>query len=145
MSINSHLSLILFSGGYDRVHYALVLASAAAAINRPATLFFTGRAVRALLAESDSATPGWHALDSAEDGTSAADRDTCLQTRGVAGFEELLMACRDLGVAFMVCEMAVRALGLPTAPVWRSDLPVQVAGAVTFLYEIPAGGSPLFL
>lgn len=40
-----NLSIVLFAGGFDRVHYALVMASAAAATNRKVTLFFTGRAL----------------------------------------------------------------------------------------------------
>ena len=147
MSANSALPLIVFSGGYDRVHYALVLASAAAAINYKVTLFFTGRALKALLAENaenKAATPGWHRLDPADDGAPAADRDASLRAGGVAGFEELLLACRDLGVSFMVCEMAVRALDLPSPPLWRSDLPVQAVGVVTFLQHT-TGGAPLFI
>ena len=42
------LSVIVFSGDYDRVHYALAMASAAAATNRAVTLFFTMAATRAL-------------------------------------------------------------------------------------------------
>ena len=35
------LSIVVFSGDFDKIHYALVMASAAAAIDIPATLFFT--------------------------------------------------------------------------------------------------------
>ena len=48
------LSLVLFSGSYDKVHYALAMAAAALASNTPATLFFTMGAARALLAEDAS-------------------------------------------------------------------------------------------
>ena len=41
MPAHSRLAIIVFSGDYDRVHYALAMASAAAAVSRPATLFFT--------------------------------------------------------------------------------------------------------
>ena len=51
------LSIIVFDGAFDRVHYALVLASAAAATNRAATLFFSGRAIHALTPQ------GWQRLD----------------------------------------------------------------------------------
>ncbi|NJO67759.1 MAG: hypothetical protein HC826_02220, partial [Rhodospirillales bacterium] len=54
------LSIIAFSGDYERVHYALVLASAAAAIGGPATMFFTGEAIRALVGED-----GWRLLPAA--------------------------------------------------------------------------------
>ena len=43
------LGIIVFSGDYDRVHYALITASAAAATDRQVTLFFTMEGIRALL------------------------------------------------------------------------------------------------
>ena len=42
------LAVILFSGAFDRVHYALIMAAAGAAIDRPVTLFFTMEACRVL-------------------------------------------------------------------------------------------------
>lgn len=122
------LALIVQSGGYDRVHYALVLASAAAAIGRPAILFFTGRALRALT------TAGWTTLDPADDGSAAADRDAVLRARGVADFETLMAACRDLEVRIIACEMGLRAEGLEGVPL-RPDLTVERAGVVTLLTE----------
>ena len=41
MSERGGLSLIVFSGDYDRVHYAFVIASSAAATGRRVTMFFT--------------------------------------------------------------------------------------------------------
>lgn len=137
------LSLVVFSGGFERVHYALVMASAAAASNRRATLFFTGRALRALVAD-DGGTPGWHRLDPAEDGSAPAARDEAFQARGVAGFEELLEACAALGVVFMVCEMGMRAEGVEAARL-RPDVPVRSGGVVTLLNETTAAGAPTFI
>ena len=121
------LAVIVQSGGYDRVHYALVLASATAAIGRPAILFLTGRALRALLAGD-----GWRTLDPADDGTAPAARDTVLAGRGVGDFETLLSACSDLGVRIIACEMGLRAEGLEGAAL-RPDLTVERAGVVTLL------------
>ncbi len=42
------LSIIVYSGQFDKVHYALVMASAAAAVGRPVTMFFTMDACIAL-------------------------------------------------------------------------------------------------
>src|SRR5690242_16641401 len=105
------LSIVVFAGGFDRVHYALVMASAAAATNRKVTLFFTGRALNALL---DSPEPGWHRLDPADDGSAPAARDAYFAGNGLATFEELLGACVALGCTVMACEMGLKALGLPT-------------------------------
>ncbi|MDG5496870.1 DsrE/DsrF/DrsH-like family protein [Niveispirillum sp. BGYR6] len=126
------LALIVQAGGYDRVHYALVLASAAAATGRPVTLFFTGRALPALLDGK-----GWRRLDFSDDGTSPEARDATLAHRGVATIEELLTACAELGVRFLACEMGWRALGLRDVTI-RPDLSVETAGVVTLLGSVPA-------
>lgn len=120
------LSIAIHAGTFERIHYALVMASAALAVNRPATLFVTGDAVAAL--------QDWRKLPGAE-------RDAVWRGRGVAGFEELLAACRDLGARVIVCEMALRAAGLTPGDL-RVDLPIEVAGVVTFLQ---GGGQILFI
>ena len=139
------LSIVVFAGGFDRVHYALVMASAAAATNRKVTLFFTGRALRTLLAESAEGAPGWHGLDPADDGSAPAERDQWFGANGLAGFEELLGACVALNVTFMACEMGVKALGLPTGTPLRADVPVKTGGVVTFLNDAPQAGAMLFV
>ncbi|MDR6292496.1 peroxiredoxin family protein [Inquilinus ginsengisoli] len=125
------LSIVVFDGRFDRVHYALVLASAAVATNRPATLFFTGQALRALLPE------GWRRLDG-----DAEAREADFAARRVATFAELLDACRALGVRFIACEMGLRALGLAAADL---AVPAQIAGVVTLLAETPRDGQLLFV
>lgn len=125
------LAIAVHSGGYDRVHYALVMASAAAATNRLVTLFFTGRALRVLAGDD-----GWMALDPADDGLSPADRDALLARRGVATLPELLDVCGELGIRVIACEMGWRALGIDR-PVVRSGLSVETAGVVTLLGSVP--------
>lgn len=133
MPERSPLSLIVFDGHFDRVHYALVLASGAVAVERPTTLFFTGRALRAL-----ERGDGWHRLDPGDDGQAPADRDRLFARRGVAGFEELLQACAALGARFIACEMGLRVLGLAREDL-RDDLPIVVAGVVTLFAEAKDG------
>ena len=133
------LSIVVFSGGFDRVHYALSMAAAAAASNRRATLFFTGRAVRALVADE-----GWRGLDPADDGSVPKERDAFFAARKLATFEELLAACAALGVAFMVCDMGVRAAALESAPL-RRDVPTTPGGLVTFLNDASKTGAMLFV
>ena len=70
--------------------------------------------------------------------------DDDLRARGVAGFEELLSACVDLGVRFIACEMGLRAMQLQPSAL-RSDVPIEVAGVVTFLGDASAGGAMLVL
>jgi peroxiredoxin family protein len=140
------LGLILLSGCFDRVHYGLAMASAAAALERPVTLFATLGATRAFVAEGADGRPGWASLplsaELAEPGLAdGAALDARYRARGVAGFEELLQACAGLGVELIACEMGLRAEGVAGAAL-RADLPIQRAGLATLLGR---GGQVLVL
>ena len=136
------LSLLVLSGDFERVQYALVVASAAAAIGTPVTLFFTNQALFSLAGEGPGGA-GWRSLPGAGGRTGGAIDDE-RRARGVAGFEELLGACADLGVRFIACEMGLRAIGLD-AVVLRRDVPIEVAGVVTFIADASATGTMLTL
>jgi peroxiredoxin family protein len=127
------LSVVVFDGRYDRVHYALVMASAAAATGRPATLFFTGGAVHALV------PGGWRRLDGDPE-----RRDAHLRERGIGTFEDLLHACAELGVRFIACEMGLRAEGLVAADL-DPALGIEIAGVVTLLGDARADGALIFV
>ena len=133
MNSPDKLSLVVFSGGFERVHYALCMAAAAAASNRPVTLFFTMGASRALCPQ------GWHDLPLEQHLS-----DERLQSQGIVGFEEILESCIALNVTFMVCEMGLRALGLTTSDL-RSDIPLVPGGIVSFLADASAAGAMLFI
>ena len=144
------LSIIVFSGDFERVHYALAMAAAAVATNIPVTLFFTMGATRALLAAGGPGTPGgeptpgWHRLAPGASGAAPAARDHAFAVAGVATFDELLGACRDLGARFMVCEMGLRAEGLEAADL-RDDIAVTRGGIVTFLADASANGQMVLI
>jgi peroxiredoxin family protein len=131
------LSLVVFSGDFARVHYALAMAASAAALGKAATLLFTGEAVHALAAATDSREPGWRTLRSG-DGRSGGQVDADYRARGVAGFEELLAACAELGVRLIACEMGMRIAGLDRAAL-RQDIAIEEAGLATFLADASAG------
>ncbi len=134
------LSIVVFSGQFDRVHYALVMAAAAAASNRPVTLFFTMGAARAL--ENDQ---GWRRLPVENPALGdAGAMDDSFKSRNVADFETLLSACVDLGVVVMVCEMGLRALDMDAARL-RADVPIDQGGVVTFLADASRDGAMLFI
>ncbi|MBM3502313.1 MAG: hypothetical protein FJX65_00410 [Alphaproteobacteria bacterium] len=135
------LAIIVFTGEFRRVHYALATAAAALAISVPVTLFFTMRAIEALRA--DLAIPGWQTLPTGE-ATDAATIDRGFRDQGVGEFEELLAACRDLGGRFLVCDMGLRAIGLGRTQL-RSDLHYDEGGLVTFLRDAGADGSIIFV
>ena len=133
------LSLVVFSGSFEKVHYALVMASAALATGREVTLFFTMDASRALLAPS-----GWRHLRTEAEGATATSIDLSYSTRGIGSFEELLSACALLGAKFMVCEMGLRALGLENQAT-RDELAIETGGVVTFLNDARQSGEMLFI
>jgi peroxiredoxin family protein len=118
------LSIIVRAGDYESVHYALALAAAAIAVNKPAVLFFTMGGLRALTGPPAGLTD-W-------------GRDALMRERGVGDFETLLQACVELGARFIVCEMGLRALGIDRAQL-RADVPFTVAGIVTLLEETKPG------
>jgi peroxiredoxin family protein len=130
------LSVVLLSGAFERVHYALCMASAAAALERPATLFVTLGALRAFTVADAAGQPGWMCLPVATDvappDVDGGALDARYRSSGVAGFEELLEACRALEVEFMMCEMGLRALGL-TPDALRKDLALRPGGLASLL------------
>lgn len=116
------LGVLLISGGHERAHYALVLATGAAAIGREVTLFATNAGCRLFL----QGTP------LAED-----PREAELAARGVAGIGELLPAAVELGVRRIACEAGLKAEGIDPA---RLAEGVEPAGVVTFLGAVGPGG-----
>ena len=109
------LGILLISGGHERAHYALVLATAAAALGRPVTLFATNGGLRLLLAD--------HPLE-------AEPREAALEAAGVAGIRTLREAAQELGVALWACEAGRRGEGLDETPMLDG---VEITGAVSFL------------
>lgn len=116
------LGILLLSGSHDRAHYALVIASGAAALGRTVVLFATNRGCLAL-------TDGWQRL-------SDAGRDADIQQRGVAGLQTLRDACVEMEVRMIACEAGLRAEGLDAADLLPN---VEVAGIATFLNAVGAG------
>jgi predicted peroxiredoxin len=115
------LGLLLLSGGHERAHYALVLATAAAAIGRGVTLFASNAGCRLLLDPCP-----WL----------ADPREALLRARGVADLATLLSAAEELGVQRLVCEAGLRAEGLVEAPLAPG---VERSGVVGFLAAIGRG------
>jgi peroxiredoxin family protein len=118
------LSIIVRSGKYEDVHYALAMAAAAIAVNKPAVLFFTMSGIHALMGPP-APLEDWA-------------RDAENKQRGVGDFETLLQACVELGVRFIVCEMGLRSLAIDRTKL-RADVPFTVAGIVTLLEETKPG------
>ena len=160
------LSLVVYSGAFSRVHYALVLASAAAAVGTPATVFFTMGAAYYLQKPRADGTPGWRSLPAGGQGPAVSTASTAsgaargeaaghdalwagtvddhYAERGAATFEELLLACSAFGVTFMVCEMGLRVIGLEASAL-RTDVNIREGGVVSFLADACEHGAMLFI
>jgi peroxiredoxin family protein len=120
------LGILLVSGGHERAHYALVLATGAAAIGREVVLFATNAGCRLF----DAARP-----------LEADAREAMLESRGVAGIGTLLAAAAELGLRRIACEAGLRAEGMAPGALAPGALAegVEVAGVVTFLAAIGPG------
>jgi peroxiredoxin family protein len=132
-----HLPVLVLSGEFGRVHYALVYASTSLALASQVTLMFAADAVHALTMRSGR--PGWHRLRG-PDGRSAEATDADWRARGIAGFEELLASCASLGARILACEMALAASRLRHDEL-RGDLAISVAGIATLIAD--AGAAPI--
>jgi predicted peroxiredoxin len=115
------LGILLISGEHERGHYALMLATAAAAIGRPVTLFATNAGCRLLLRDAPLERDA---------------REEKLSRSGVATLAELMEAAQALGIRLIVCEAGLRAESLLENPLAEG---VEVAGIVTFLGAVGSG------
>jgi peroxiredoxin family protein len=115
------LGILLLSGDHDRAHYALVLATGAAAIGREVVLFASNAGCRLFLADTPLLSD---------------PREALLAGRGVATLAVLAEAAADLGIRRIACEAGLKAEGLAPAALAPG---VEVAGVVTFLAAIGAG------
>ena len=116
------LGILLISGTHERAHYALVLATGAAATGREAVLFATNEGCLAMLAD-------WSKLDD-------PGRDAAIRARGVAGLGELREAASELGIRMMVCEAGLSMAGLDGEELANG---VEITGVVTFLEAVKTG------
>jgi peroxiredoxin family protein len=115
------LGILLRHGDHEAAHYALVLATGAAAVGRPVTFFATNGGCRLLLAECPLL---------------ADAREAVLAERGVATLATLLEAAGELGIRFIACEAGLRAEALEAAALAPG---VERAGVVSFLAAVGPG------
>jgi predicted peroxiredoxin len=115
------LGILLLSGTHERAHYALVVATGAAAVGRDVVLFATNAGCRLF----DAAQP-----------LQADPREALLEARGVAGIGTLLAAARDLGIRRIACEAGLKSEAMTADSL---DGGIEVAGIVTFLNALGDG------
>ena len=142
------LSIIVFSGDFDRAIAAFTLATGAAAVNWEVNLFFTfwgldiikKKRGRAFIGKGFLARFFNFMLGGGKNlplsrlnfgGISPVLMTGMMKSKNVATLEELIAAARQLHVKFIACEMAMHILGLKKEDLF--DDVKEVIGVPTFL------------
>jgi len=148
------VTIVCFSGDFDKVVAAFTMATGAAATNRKVTMFFTFWGLNVLKKQQGRAWLGQGILAKAFNflmggrktlplsrlnfaGVSPALMSSMMKKHHVATLPELIEAAHALGIRLLACEMALHILELE-----RSDLIEEVedvVGVATFLNESENG------
>ena len=159
MAEQKKLSLIAFSGDYDKLTAIFTLATGAAAVGYEVNIFFTFWGLDAIKQKRGRAFIGSNWLTKIfgymMGGLSVTPNSRfnflgigpkifryLMRKNNVATLEELVEAATALGVNLYACEMAMHVLGLK-----KSDFIHEVKdvlGAATFL-QLSEGGRTLFI
>lgn len=159
MSETKKLSIIGFSGDFDKLTAVFTLATGAAAIGYEVNIFFTFWGLDAIKVKQGRSPVGkgflpkvfgvfMGGLKSAPVsrlnflGLSPKIFRYLMRKNNVATLEELVEAAKELGINIYACEMAMHILGIQ-----KSDLIHEVKdvlGVPTFL-QISEGGQTLFI
>ncbi|GHT32963.1 hypothetical protein AGMMS49574_17620 [Bacteroidia bacterium] len=153
------LSLVAFSGDFDKLTAVFTMATGAAAVGYEVNIFFTFWGLDALKKKQGRSFVGGTALTKMFGffmgglkvapvsrlnfwGLSGKIFRSLERKNNVATLEELVDAAKVLGINFYACEMAMHILGLS-----REDFIPEVKdviGVATFL-QISEGGQTLFI
>ncbi|OHB69220.1 MAG: hypothetical protein A2W23_07960 [Planctomycetes bacterium RBG_16_43_13] len=142
------LSIVCFSGEFDRVLAAFTLATGAAATNRDVSMFFTFWGLNVLKKKQDHSWIGKGILDRVFNflmgglnklplsrlnfgGVSPKLMTYMMRKNNVATLPELIEAAKQLGIRFIACEMAMHILGVKKEDL--IDEVKEVIGVATFL------------
>lgn len=153
------LSIIAFSGDFDKLTAVFTLATGAASVGYEVNLFFTFWGLDAIKIKQGRSPVGkgflpkvfgifMGGLKSAPVsrlnflGASPKIFRYLMRKKNVATLEELVEAAKTLGINFYACEMAMHILGLQK----RDFIPEvkDVLGVATFL-KLSEGGQTLFI
>lgn len=150
MTDKKRISIVCFSGDFDKILAAFTIATGAAATNREVTMFFTFWGLNALKKNMGHAALGQGLLARAFNwlmggrnslplsrlnffGLSPRLMRGMMKKHHVASLEEMMQAAHALGIRLVACEMAMHILELK-----REDLIDEVQGIVgvaTFLND----------
>ncbi len=154
MADKKDLTIVCFSGDFDKVVAAFTMATGAAATNRKVTMFFTFWGLNVLKKKQGRAWLGQGLMAKTFNflmggrktlplsrlnfgGVSAGLMTGMMKKHNVATLPELIEAANALGIRLLACEMALHILELG-----REDLVDEVediVGVATFLNESENG------
>lgn len=159
MDNNKKLSIICFSGDFDKAVAALTMATGAAAVNWEVNLFFTFWGFNIIKLKGGHTPVGTGFLAKVFNllmggrksaplsrlnfgGISPKLMTGMMKKQNVATLEELYQAAKDLGVNFFACEMSMNIFGMK-----REDLDPavkEVIGVPAFL-KYSEDGQTIFI
>jgi peroxiredoxin family protein len=150
MSEHKKVSIVCFSGEFDKMLAAYTIATGAAATNREVTMFFTFWGLNALKKKQGRAWMGKDFLSRAFNflmggkknlplsrlnfgGASPKLMSGMMKKNNVASLDELMEAASALGIRLFACEMSMHILGVTQEDL--IDDVKEVVGVATFLNE----------
>lgn len=153
------LSIICFSGDFDKAVAAFTLATGAAAVNWEINLFFTFWGLNILKKKDGHRFTGkgflarfFNFLMGGQNnlplsrlnfgGISPKLMTGMMKNRNVATLEELIQSAKDLGIRMVACEMAMHILGIKKEDL--IDDVKEIIGVPTFL-EYAKDGQIIFI
>lgn len=159
MNNKEKLSIIVFSGEFDKAIAAFTLATGAAATNREVNLFFTFWGLNIIRKNQGRKFTGSNILAKTFNflmgglkklplsrfnflGISPKLMTYMMKTKRVATLDELIEAAKALKVNFIACEMAMGILEIKKEDL--IDEVKDIVGVATFL-EASKGGMTLFI
>jgi peroxiredoxin family protein len=150
MSDHKKISIVCFSGDFDKIIAAYTIATGAAATNREVTMFFTFWGLNALKKKQGHSWLGKDLLSRMFNflmggrkslplsrlnfgGISPMLMTGMMKKNNVATLPELIEAADALGIRLYACEMAMQILGVTKDDL--VDSVQEVVGVATFLNE----------
>ena len=160
MAQDKKLSIICFSGDFDKLTAAFTLASGAAAVNHEVNIFFTFWGLNAIKKNKGRTFAGkgflarfFGFLMGGINNVPLSRLNFCnvspklmnymMKSRNVATLEELIEASIAVGVKFYACEMSMQILGL-TMDDFIPEVNQEILGVAKFL-EVSENGDRIFI
>ena len=142
MAENKKLSIIAFSGDFDKLTAVFTLGTGAAAVGYEVNIFFTFWGLDAIKQKQGRSFTGGNWLTKIFGLAGPKIFRYLMRKNNVATLEELVEAAKALGINLYACEMAMHVLGLK-----KEDFIPEVKdvlGVASFL-NLSEGGQTLFI